>query len=155
MTDHNLEDVLRRIQDLEQWRDRNKVEVPIFSRASYAPTYTGGATPGTTTYTVQVGEYVRIGSLVHAQGRVTWTNATGTGVARISLPLTAANIANAFGAVALVTDAVTFASGAPQGLILPNAAYFELKYPVSNAATVDIAIEAAGTVFFSATYIIA
>lgn len=29
MTDQNLEGVMRRLQALEQWRDRNKVEVPL------------------------------------------------------------------------------------------------------------------------------
>lgn len=127
-----------------------------FDRATYTPTYFGGTTAGTTGYTggAQVGEYVRIGPLIHVQGRITWTSATGTGVACISLPFTAANITNAFGAVAIVTDGVTFAGASPQALIRPNTAYFELKYPQNNGATVDIAVEAAGTVFFAASYLI-
>lgn len=153
MTDPNI---LRRLLDLERAYEQTRTkEVITYTTGSYTPTMVGGTTAGTTGYSVQAGEYTRWGRVVHAQGRVSWTSATGTGVTRISLPFTSTSTANIFGAVSIATDSVTFAGAAPQGLIRPGTAYFELSYPVSNAGAVDIAVEAAGSVFFSATYIIA
>lgn len=154
----SLTGIMRRLGALEDAYEQTRTkEVLTYATGTWTPTYSGGTTAGTTGYTggAQAGEYTRWGRVVQAQGRVTWTSATGTGVARISLPFTSANITNAFGAVSIVTDGVTFAGAAPQALIFPNTAYFELKYPVSNGTTIDIAVEAAGTVFFSAVYIIA
>lgn len=134
--------------------------IPYVAPTAYTPTMVGGTTAGTTTYSVQVGSYVRMGKIIHAQGRVSWTAATGTGVTRIGLPFTSSATTNLFSAASIATDSVTFgaaappATGGPMGLVFPNTAYFELKYPVSNDATVDIAVEAAGTVFFQVTYII-
>lgn len=145
----------RQIRELQDRLERlEKTDALLYQTGSWSPTYVGGTTTGTTGYAVQVGEYTRIGRFVHGQGRIVWTSATGTGVARISLPFTASSITNAYGAVALVTDNVTFGGAAPEGLIIPGAAYFELKYPASNANAVDIAVEAAGAVYFSVSYII-
>ena len=150
-----LEGILRRLAKLEDAYEQTRPkETLTYATGTWQPTYVGGTTAGATGYAVQVGEYTRIGRMVFGQGRVVWTSATGTGVARISLPFAASSITNAYGAVALVTDNVTFAGTAPEGLIIPGAAYFELKYPVSNANAVDIAVEAAGTVFFQVSYII-
>lgn len=50
---------------------------------SFKATLFGGTTAGTTTYTAQEGTWVRTGKLCKAAGRIVWTNATGTGNARI------------------------------------------------------------------------
>lgn len=134
--------------DLERMRKTDIGGVVV----AYTPTMVGGTSPGATTYSVQVGAYMRNGQLVRAQGRVSWTAATGTGVIRVGLPFTSSSTTNLFSAVSLATDSVTFAGAAPQGLIRPGTAYFELSYPVSNASAVDIAVEATGSVFFHATY---
>lgn len=134
--------------DLERMRKTDIGGVVV----AYTVTMTGGTSPGDTTYSARAGAYMRMGRLVQAQGRVSWSAATGTGVTRISLPFTSTSTANLFSAVSLATDSVTFAGAAPQGLIRPGTAYFELSYPVSNAAAVDIAVEATGSVFFHATY---
>lgn len=60
-------------------------EVPGIT-GTYTPTYLGLATPGATTYTTQVGRYMRIGQLVIVSVFLNWSAATGTGVAVISLP---------------------------------------------------------------------
>src|SRR5262245_2960870 len=75
----------------------------FYAAAAYTPTYLGETTPGATTYTTQEGSYIRVGNLVLARGRVTWTAATGTGNATISLPFTAASTF----AVTILTNNVT------------------------------------------------
>lgn len=124
---------------------------------TYTPTYTGGTTPGTTTYAAngQVGRYVRIGKLVFFYGRIEWTAATGTGNAQFSLPFTAANVTNLNGAVAIDVANVTFTNGTPTGIIQANTAYFLLRSPASNAASPIVQIEAAGTVNFSGFFEVA
>ena len=61
---------------------------------SYTPTLVGESTAGTTTYTSQVGFWMRIGNSVTVQFRIATTAATGTGIMDISLPSTTKNITN-------------------------------------------------------------
>src|SRR5262245_48178750 len=58
----------------------------LYVVSTWTVTYVGGTTAGVTTYSLQDGKYIRIGSLVIFTGAVVWTAATGTGDARISLP---------------------------------------------------------------------
>lgn len=65
------------------------------SPTSWTPTLVGQSTAGTTTYSSQLGSYVRIGSLVWLWGNITITAATGTGNAVIGgLPITASGASN-------------------------------------------------------------
>lgn len=121
---------------------------------AWTPTYYGSTAAGVTTYTTQAGLYVRIGSLVIAQGYVVWSAVTGTGNARLGLPLTAVNTSNIFYPVSLWYASVTY-TNAVLGLIRPNTAQFELWTSTgSNAASSQIGIEAAGEVAFVATYFV-
>jgi len=62
-----------------------------YEEGSWAPTISGGSTPGTTTYTTQVGSYTKIGRLVTATFNVGYSAATGTGTLSIgNFPFTAA-----------------------------------------------------------------
>lgn len=93
MSDRNTEDILRRVRALEQWRDRNKVEVPTYATGTWAPALSGdGAAPGAFTYNAGAtgGTYTREGNIVIFRGRVYITAITGAPTAgsnmRISLP---------------------------------------------------------------------
>ena len=60
------------------------------STGSWTPTLFGSTVSGTTTYLLQVGKYVKIGSFVYVWGQISITAATGTGNATIGgLPFTA------------------------------------------------------------------
>lgn len=121
----------------------------IYEEGTYVPTYLGATTPGTTTYSIQVGRYLRLGSLVYFRGRVDWTAATGTGTAQVSLPFTTVNDTSGHGAISLYTINVTFANGSVQGIVAPNVAFFTMLSPATNAAGTVVAMEAAGTIIFS------
>ncbi len=62
---------------------------------TWTPTLTGGSAAGTTTYTIQNGYYTRIGNMVFATARITYTAATGTGNLILGgLPFTIKNQTN-------------------------------------------------------------
>jgi len=119
---------------------------------TYTPTYEGSGTPGVTTYTLQSGQYTRLGPIVYVTGTITWTAATGTGNVRISLPLTSANTSGQRHAGSVYTESVTFANGSIQAVNFANNNTLRLFSPATNAASTELVIEAAGTIIFSIWY---
>jgi hypothetical protein len=121
-------------------------------QGTYTPTYLGGTTPGTTTYSLQEGAWTRFGNIVFVNGVVVWTAANGTGEARISLPFvpTAGAARRASGGLRVVN--VTFTTTTPVLILNPTAAYFTMESPASNTAGNTIQVEAAGNVTFSLSY---
>ncbi len=117
----------------------------IFS--TYTPTYTGSGTAGTTTYGTQAGYYVRIGGLVFVLATLSWTNATGTGQVRISLPFTSASNL-LFNAGAAYHEGITFANGSLTLVNVAGANTLRLFSPASNAAPTEVNIETAGVIGF-------
>ena len=61
----------------------------IYEEGTFVPTLVGGTIPGVTTYTLQVGRYVRIGNWVWINYTIDITAATGTGNANFIMPFTA------------------------------------------------------------------
>lgn len=137
----------------ERYRLTEVKETPGLT-GSWTPTYLGQTTPGTTTYSVQVGTYTRIGDTIFFTGYVSWTAATGTGGAILSLPFTAANVSNQRFAVACRINAITFANAGVEGLILPNTAFVSLWTPASNVTTTQVAVEAAGDISYTGWYFV-
>jgi hypothetical protein len=117
---------------------------------TWTPTYRGLTTAGVTTYTTQQGNYSRFDRLIIAQFEITWTAATGTGVAAISLPFTA--VAATEYAMPIYPSNITYAGGPPYALVNTATDYMVMGTPTSNAATATLAVEAAGTVFGTAIY---
>lgn len=120
-------------------------------QGTYTPTYLGGTTAGTTTYTFQSGKYTRVGNLVTVIGQINWSAATGTGEARFSLPFAPVG-GNSSGSVYL--SAVTFANNTP-GILLGVGAHFTLTSPLTNAAGGIVQVEAVGALVWQVTYFIA
>lgn len=119
---------------------------------TWTPTYTGSTTAGTTTYTTQQGAYVRIGPLVVVTGTLIWTAATGTGNVRINLPFTPVNSSNQNYGGGIYTNGVTWANTSVEWFIAPNVALLRVFSPASNAASTELAIEAAGEFRFTVSY---
>jgi hypothetical protein len=61
-----------------------------YEEGSFTPTITGSTTPGTATYSSQVGKYTKIGNAVTIQVNVTWSSGNGSGTAMyiVGLPFT-------------------------------------------------------------------
>lgn len=149
-----MEDIYRRLDLLELELERlRKVDVGG-AVTSYTPTYLGATTPGTTTYTVQVGAYTQIGSLVIATGRLTWTNATGTGIAIISLPVASANVTSQRYAISVWVDSITFTGSFVEAALAENASVFTLYTTTTNALATQLNIETAGSIIFTAVYFV-
>ena len=153
MADLDIWRELRLIKDqLERLR---KAETPIYATGTYTPTYTGATTAGATTYATQAGSYTRIGNVVVFTLYVSWTAATGTGTAVISLPLTAANVTNQFFAPPLWYAGITYGAGTGViSVIRPNTARAELWTPANNAASTAIPVEAVGEMVMTGLYFI-
>lgn len=142
-----IRDILDRLERLE------KADLPGIA-TTYTPTY-DGSTPGSTNYTTQVGFYVKMGKLIFFWGRVTWTSATGTGNAQISLPTTSDATANSRSTVGVYPVNVTFANGSIVGHVPPNVAFFNMLSPATNAAGTAVAVETAGDIIFSGFFLAA
>lgn len=141
------DDLTRFIRQTQRRLGRTAAKAPpIYLENTFTPTYIGSVTAGTTTYTTQVGEYTRIGRVVVATLNLVWTNATGTGFARLGgLPFTSANITSIFYTFQPQTNFVTFANGSIEGLLLNNSTQGTMTSPATNAANTELAIEVAGT----------
>ena len=145
VTQRELEGLLRRLASLEKRVGRVEVIERVgYSFGTYLPTYLGGATPGVTTYSFQNGAWVRLGDVALVTGAITWTAATGTGNAQVSLPFTPASR----GAGALWIQNVTFAGGTPLIQIAAQA-FFLMYSPATNAAGTIVQMEAAGDLRFT------
>lgn len=118
---------------------------------TWTPTYVGGTTAGTTTYSVQAGQWARFGPVVIAGAIVLWTAATGTGEARVSLPFTS-GVNNGFAYGSGFTDSVTIGTFTPYVFLNPNNQYVRLFTPANNAASALVNVEAAGDIRFTIAY---
>ncbi len=71
------------------------IDVLNYATGTWTPTVIGSATAGTTTYTTQVGFYIRVFNMVYVEATLVITGATGTGNASFgALPFTVKNTAN-------------------------------------------------------------
>jgi hypothetical protein len=131
-----------------------------YEEGTWVPTAVGGTTAGTTTYTTQVGAYIRIGSCVHVIGTFTYSAATGTGIITLGgLPFTIKNTSNLLPTGSAVTSSSTITwpvgttSLAIQGLVNTTTAKFACCGTGVGDASVQMAN--AGTTFnFSFFYFV-
>ncbi len=146
--------IQRQIQALqEQLEVLRKADSTLFLTGTYVPTYLG-TVPGVTTYSVQQGAWVRIGQMIIATGTITWTAASGTGTAVISLPFTSSSTTNQNFGGSVWMSSVTFANSTPLVLIGPASATLSLFSPLTNAGNTAVAVEAAGTLVWTVIYLI-
>jgi hypothetical protein len=121
---------------------------------TWSPTYLGLATAGVTTYSNQLGSWTRIGTMIHAWGRVAWTAASGTGAALISVPVAPVFTRVTRYPVLVFPINVTFANGSVVGVLESGtgSSQFYMNSPATNAAGTVVAVEAAGDVSFAVSY---
>lgn len=146
-------DIERRLRAVEASIERLRKVDSGAARGTYTPTYGGLTTNGSTTYSTQQGTWERIGSKITVQFEITWTAATGTGTAYISLPEFAE--AGLEFAMAVYPSNITYAGSGVVALVNTGLNYLVLGTPTSGGATATLAVEAAGTVFGVAIYFVA
>lgn len=145
-----LDDIDRRLDQLEA---ASRVRYSKSAAGAYLPTYFGATTAGVTTYTTQTGDWSLIGRVAFVSGRVAWTAATGTGAARVGLPGNLVPAADSVGTV--WTNLVTFANSGIQCIVQQSGGgVLRFFSPLTNAASTELAIEAAGEIRFAIWYFI-
>jgi hypothetical protein len=114
-----------------------------YEEGTFTPTYFGSTAAGTTTYTIQNGFYTKIGKLVTFQLNLGWSNATGTGNARIGgLPFTSSGTTNEYPAVSCRNDGHAQAGEQLQGFIDINSTVLELGTAnLTSGSNTNIAVD--------------
>lgn len=126
-----------------------------YEEGTWTPIVYGTTTEGTATYTTQKGNYVKVGNLVWAAGRVTYTGHTGTGNMLIKgLPFNATSINTLEPVVTIYGSNIAMTAGnymvATQRF---SAAYIEiLQAPTGGGGETAVPMDAAGSLFFTVIY---
>ncbi len=139
--------------------DKDGDTLSYFDEGTWTPTIGGSSTPGTPTYSVQVGKYQRVGKRVTFEGYVVITAISGSpaGTVRIGgLPFAAVNSSN-YRVAIHVPYWVGFTSGVSGGVLEPNTDYIDIyRYIAGSVATLNATeISATSRLMISGSYEVA
>lgn len=120
----------------------------FYQEGTFTPVVVGSTAAGTATYTVQTGNYTRIGNTVYVTMTITYTGHTGTGNKTVTaLPFTPA----VSSAIQAVLSNITY-TGAPFAQLTSGSTTVAINKAVSGATSSAVAMSAAGTLIISGTY---
>jgi hypothetical protein len=120
---------------------------------TFTPTYYGGTTAGTTTYTSQEGWYRRIGDVCFIYLRMVWTNATGTGSSRIGgLPFTSQTGGDH--TLSIMHGSFSYTNAGLRIYLGSAVTYLEIFDQVIGAFSASV-VDTSGDLIISGSYIIA
>jgi hypothetical protein len=139
--------------------DKDGDTLSYFDEGTWTPTIGGSSTPGTPTYSVQVGKFQRIGKRVTFEGYVVITAISGSpaGTVRIGgLPFASANTGN-YRCAVHIPYWIGFTSGVAGGVIEPNTDYIDVyRYIAGSVATLNATeISATSRLMISGSYEVA
>ena len=121
-----------------------------YEEGVFTPTIYGSSTAGVGTYSLQAGQYTKIGNRVQFEIRLTWSAHTGTGNMRINgLPFTIGP--NAEPVTSLNMSNITF-TGIVTAIGGASSANLYFYSNVTNAAAAGLAIDTAGAVNITGSY---
>lgn len=128
--------------------------VKFNAAGTYNPTIVGSPTPGTTTYTIQKGDYVRTGRQVTVWGYLGWSAATGTNQLRIgALPYPIKGDVNYYGTLLIgYAVGITLTGVQLTGFAAYGGTDIVIGQIMSGAAFANLAVPASGEIMFSMTY---
>lgn len=127
-----------------------------YEEGTFTPTYFGGSTAGSTSYTVQAATYTKFGNVVCVGVRVTWTAQTGTGDPRWGgLPFTIKNTSNSYLLGIYYLENFSFtASNTPWFYPIPNTTTATMyQMPVGGGAVTNAARDTAADLGYGGCYI--
>lgn len=135
----------------------SSTDLSVYESSTWTPVVAGKTSAGTGTYTVQTGEYVRIGNTVKVTCTLTFTGHTGTGSVTITGLPYAAKSTTAIFVGSMLIDTATFSYGTTTGIVPTIAGgnqYIELfqQALAGGAATTTIGMGASGTLKVSIEY---
>lgn len=127
--------------------DKDGDTLSYFDEGTWSPTIGGSSTPGTPTYSAQVGKFQRIGKRVTFEGYVVITAIAGSpaGTVRIGgLPFASANTSN-YRCAVHIPYWIGFTSGVAGGVIEPNTDYIDVYCYIAGSVAVLNATEISAT----------
>jgi hypothetical protein len=121
-----------------------------YEEGTFTPTVYGSSTAGTTTYTVQDGNYVKVGQLCYFNSVVQITNQTGSGNIRFGgFPFT--SITTAEQVAACIPQSLTF-SNQITIQVVANSTVMRFLTVSSNASAAEVTLDTAFTVNITGCY---
>ena len=131
-----------------------------YETGTFTPTVTGTSIAGAATYTIQVGNYIRIGNMVQFQISLGWSAHTGTGnfAPVAGLPFTAASTTNNYAVPSVFTSDLAMTAGNTiQAFISPGTNTIALRQiPTGGGTTAVIPLDTAVTfLFITGSYTVA
>jgi len=126
-----------------------------YEEGTWTPVAQGSTSNGTATYTQQVGFYVKVGNIVHAQAYIAWSGHTGTGNLRISLPFTTKNTTSLYSGVSFgfVDNIALTAGNVLTAFTFANSSQaWVYQTPTGGGATTVVPMDAAGGLVYTASY---
>lgn len=127
-----------------------------YEQGTFTPVAQGSSTAGTATYSIQAGQYTRIGNRVLFNLRIAYTGGTGTGNMRVGgLPFTS-NSAMTFAVVSIYAENLAgTALYVFAGLIQPNTTYISIdQVPVGGGGALGLAYDGAADISLSGHYLV-
>jgi acetyltransferase-like isoleucine patch superfamily enzyme len=123
-----------------------------YEEGNWTPVVQGVTTPGTASYTSQIGRYVKIGRQVTITLDINYSSATGTGIFQIAgLPFSSSSAHPSTGSV--MTSNLDWNTGTMVTLYKPgNNAVLELYSSSDNSGWLQMNMDAAGEIIGSVTY---
>ena len=126
-----------------------------YEEGTFTPSVEGSTSAGTASYTVQSGNYTKIGRQVSISIDLLWSSGTGTGSLRITgLPFT--NISTPNAATIGYIDGITFtALNYATCYIPPSTTRIEfVGTPTGGGSVTDVSYDSAGRIIVTATYFV-
>lgn len=119
-------------------------------------TITGSDTPGTATYSVQIGTFCRTGDFCFIGGTALWSGGTGSGSLRVSgLPFSSASDGAICSVAGMVSNLTLSTNNLAIFSIYPNFPLVFLdQYPVGGGASSPVPYSASGFVSFGMGYLL-
>jgi hypothetical protein len=126
-----------------------------YEEGTWTPVVQGATSAGSGSYSYQAGNYTKVGNLVVAVGRVTYTDHTGTGNMQLGgLPFTATNTGSMEPPCVIHSDNIALsANNIMVATVKRNDSYIELlQVPTGGGARTVITVDNAGSLYFTITY---
>ena len=125
-----------------------------YEEGTWTPTIVGASTAGAGTYTAQEGYYTKVGNLVTFNAYIAWTAHTGTGNTNFGgLPFTSKTITGLFPCTIAATN-LTYGAGELTAMVQLNSTQGTLYLQTSGGGIGNVALDTAGGVWISGTYIV-
>lgn len=122
-----------------------------YEEGTFTPTITGASVGGAGSYTVQNGEYQKVGSRVLFSAQCAWSSHSGSGGTRLA-PLPFNAISGANHPVTIRLSGMTFTGALVQGYVPSGANYVVFEHVNSNAAPALLPNDSAADILISGHY---